>query len=63
MLGSVRGRIQLAFVEHVTRTAMCDYRKVKPLDKLREVRLNIRPEPRCPHIYMNARGSARQFQA
>jgi hypothetical protein len=48
MLGSVRGRIQLAFVEHVTRTAMCDYRKVKPLDKLREVRLNIGQNQAAP---------------
>ncbi|MNT28163.1 hypothetical protein D3C72_1638280 [compost metagenome] len=57
------GRIQLAFVEHVTRAAMRYYRKIQPLDQVREVWLNIRPEPRGPHIYMNARGGARQFQA
>ena len=57
------GRIQLALVEHVTRTAVRDYRKIKPLDQLREVRLNIRPEPRSPHIDMKASGVARQFQA
>jgi hypothetical protein len=63
MTDSVRGRIQLALVEHVARATVRDYRKIKPLDQLREVRLNIRPEPRCPHIDMNASGGARQFQA